>query len=181
MTDPGTGPANLDPHGRPLGGQLERDARLLAAAQALDLTEGSCDNTTREYWYDRTRETYELLRRYGRDADVADFVTKAQNLQLITAQNDAVVEQVDAALGHRYHRLGVHFSVPHVAEKAAAELKELQGRIDAADPLLRRWSDDAHELEVRHQDDEAWQLRRCVRELRAALQGDQAGAEADHG
>ena len=45
--------ANTDRHGRPLGGDRERDGRLLAAAQGLDLTAGAVDNRTRAHWYER--------------------------------------------------------------------------------------------------------------------------------
>jgi len=45
-----------------------------------------------------------------------------QVLEIVRAQTDDCVEQVDAALGHRYHTPGVHYSIPHVAEKAAADL-----------------------------------------------------------
>lgn len=113
-------------------GQLERDGRLLAAAAGFDLTRGDADNDHREYWYDRARDAYGQLRTFGRDDDVVDFVTKAQNLEIIVAQNKDVVEKVDAAIGHRYHKPGVHYSVPRVAEFAAAELKELEDRIAAA-------------------------------------------------
>lgn len=44
---------NLDRHGRPLGGDRERDGRLLAAAQGIDLTAGVVDNATRAHWYER--------------------------------------------------------------------------------------------------------------------------------
>ncbi|MGW4525213.1 hypothetical protein [Amycolatopsis sp. NPDC004378] len=69
MTEPTT-PEATDPHGRPLGGQLERDGRLLAAAQGIDLTAGHADNANRAYWYDRAREVHKQLRAFGRDADV---------------------------------------------------------------------------------------------------------------
>lgn len=147
MTDTAPPEPATDQYGRPLGGQLERDARLLAAAQAVDLTEGSCDNTTREYWYDRARETYALLRQYGRGDDVdasenqrlrEQLVAQKQVLVIVRAQNDAVVEKVDAALGHRYHTPGVHHSIPAVAEKAATELKQMQARLDAITETLGR-------------------------------------------
>jgi hypothetical protein len=59
-------------------------------------------------------------------------IAQEQVLEIVRAQTDDCVRQVDAALGHRYHTRGVHYSVPHVAEKAAAELAQLQARIDAA-------------------------------------------------
>lgn len=137
MTDTAAS-GRTDPYGRPLGGQLERDARLIAAASgSVDLTAGATDNTTREYWYDRAREAYGQLRTFGREDDVVDFVTKAQNLELITAQNKDVVEKVDAAIGHRYHTPGVHYSVPRVAEFAAAELKRLEDAVSR----VRAWAD----------------------------------------
>lgn len=55
-----------DRYGRPLGGARERDGRLLAAAQGIDLTEGSCDNGTREYWYRRADDAREQLAAYER-------------------------------------------------------------------------------------------------------------------
>jgi len=48
---------------------------------------------------------------------------QAQVREIVRAKNDDVVEKVDAALGHRYHRPGVHFSIPRIAEKAAADLE----------------------------------------------------------
>ncbi|HEY3510503.1 MAG TPA: hypothetical protein VGL36_15160 [Kribbella sp.] len=45
-----------DRHGRSLGGDRERDGRLLAAAQGVDLTAGAADNSTRAYWYQRADE-----------------------------------------------------------------------------------------------------------------------------
>jgi hypothetical protein len=59
-------------------------------------------------------------------------IAQEQTLAIVRAQSDDCVRQVDATLGHRYHTRGVHYSVPHVAEKAAAELAQLQARIDAA-------------------------------------------------
>lgn len=166
MTDHPPPAVALDPHGRPLGGQLERDGRLLAAAAGVDLTAGHADNANREYWYDRAREVYEQLRRFGRDADVVDFVTKAQNFDLVQAQNADVVEKVDAAIGHRYHKPGVHYSVPHVAEKAAAELTQLRARLDAALAETSSWYADGPPVP-----------RDVLNRIRAALQGDQLAEE----
>ena len=71
-----------------------------------------------------------------RDARQGRLVAQEQVLEIVRAQTDGCVEKVDAALGHRYHTEGVHFSVSHVAEKAAAEIDQLQARIDAALALL---------------------------------------------
>jgi hypothetical protein len=38
-----------------------RDGRLLAAAQGIDLELGSCDESTREYWYVRGDEARAAL------------------------------------------------------------------------------------------------------------------------
>lgn len=54
-----------DRHGRPLGGERERDGRLLAAAQGIDLTAGSVDNQTRQYWYERADEARIRLKDWG--------------------------------------------------------------------------------------------------------------------
>ncbi len=69
-----------------------------------------------------------------------------QTLDLVRVQNDNAVKQVDAALGHRYHTPGVHYSVPHVAEMAAAELQQLQARVDAALVELLRGGQDARDV-----------------------------------
>lgn len=77
-----------DPYGRPLGGQLERDGRLLAAAQGIDLTAGHADNANRQYWYERATFVYRQLRVFGRDDDV----------DIRSAENRQLREQVAAAL-----------------------------------------------------------------------------------
>ncbi|MEV8610197.1 hypothetical protein AB0383_20110 [Amycolatopsis sp. NPDC051373] len=56
--------SDVDGFGRPLGGERERDGRLLAAAQGLDLTAGHIDNGTREYWYQRADEARQNLSGY---------------------------------------------------------------------------------------------------------------------
>ena len=155
---------DADPHGRPLGGQLERDGRLLAAAAGFDLTRGDADNDHREYWYDRAREAYGQLRTFGREDDVVDFVTKAQNLEIIVAQNKDVVEKVDAAIGYRYHTPGVHYSVSRVAEFAAAELKELEDAVSR----VRAWADS---LESDVEGNPSHYGRAIAEAARAALQG----------
>ncbi|MGW3992403.1 hypothetical protein ACWEF6_02835 [Amycolatopsis sp. NPDC004772] len=73
-----------------------------------------------------------------RDALQARVAAQQQAIDLDRAQNEDCAEKVDTALGHRYHRPGLHYSIPHVAEKAAAELKQLQARIDAIVETLGR-------------------------------------------
>lgn len=76
-------------------------------------------------------DVVQLVSAAERDKLQARIATQAQTLEIVRAQNDECVEQVDAALGHRYHTPDHHYSIPHVAEKAAAELQQLQARIDA--------------------------------------------------
>lgn len=59
---------NTDRHGRPLGDDRERDGRLLAAAQGIDLTAGSVDNQTRQYWYEARRRSTHTTEGLGRCA-----------------------------------------------------------------------------------------------------------------
>lgn len=97
-----------------------------------------------------------------RDQLQARIAEQEQVLEIVRAQTDDCITQVDAALGHRYHTTGIHYSIPHVAEKAAAEIEQLQARIDAALTIVAAWWEAKSEVEVGH----------ALDGVRAALQPD---------
>jgi hypothetical protein len=109
--------------------------------------------------------------RAERDALQARVTRQEQVLTIVREQTDKCVEEVDAALGHRYHTPGVHYSVPDVARKAAAELRKLEAQRAAALAIV------AEVLPSMDLGDGAAGADALER-VRAALQGDQP-AEQD--
>ena len=67
-----------------------------------------------------------------RNALRAQLAELEQVVELARTQTEDCVQQVDQVLGHRYHTPGVHYSIPHIAEKAAAEIAELTRERDLA-------------------------------------------------
>lgn len=131
--------------------------------QPLPISKHECDATLVE----RMRDAEGSLSRAQGEAAAAWARVDAQKqvLDLVRAQTEDCVRKVDAALGHRYHTSDIHYSIPHVAEKAAAELHQLQGRLETVRTVLdREWPDneDHHDF-----------VNGQVEDARAAIQRDQ--------
>ncbi|MEA5366119.1 hypothetical protein VA596_41785 [Amycolatopsis sp., V23-08] len=107
-----------------------------------------------------------------RDALRTQVAAQEQTLQIVTEQTNDCVEKVDAALGHRYHIPGVHYSVPHIAEKAAADL-DLAVWLHAE----RAWQLDEMQLDVEKYRDYLQMANRTTE--RRGRERDAARAERD--